>query len=91
MEQKKFIGLFETFEPYINRWLGNRSKHIMEMTGNVVIEKNMDSNKALRIVCPECGAPAKAYCDPERSMIHASRIAQEFAVEAAPLTGPFEE
>lgn len=75
----------------LNKKISEIKELRMEMTGNVVIEKQTDSNKALQITCPECGAPKGSYCDPERSMIHASRIAEKFAEESKPLTGPHEE
>lgn len=59
----------------------------MELTGNVVIEKDKQLAQATTIVCPCCGAPKGSFCNPDNKQVCAERVVKLFAKEAKGLTG----
>ena len=59
----------------------------MELTGNVVIEKDKQLSRATAIVCPACGAPKGSFCNPDNKQVCAERVVKQFASESKNLTG----
>lgn len=59
----------------------------MELTGNIVVEKDSSLDNAVKIACPKCNAPKGQMCDPGTNRICAERVIKQFVKESKNLTG----
>lgn len=66
-----------------------KEQEFMELTGNVVVDKDLGLGDAVRISCPKCNAPKGQMCDPGTNRICAERVIKQFVKESKPLVGPF--
>jgi len=65
----------------------NEELTMLELTGNVVLEKDHSLDAVLKIACPKCFAPKGQFCDPGTNRVCAERMVKQFVTEAKPLTG----